>query len=405
MGDGASQLETRSRKNSDASVYSSTLTGTSEIGDNTARIPESDEMALNKYPEEELLTRIRRNYDLILKKVPQASDKRITVEDRKNVRAATENLRDEAVQMLGVMLELRRELAAKEEEVNRQRLKEPKTGTVHAETSPISYSSALAKKKAPTYAVAVEPHREGQSSDETRKILREKIDPKSAKISISAIRGGRNGTVIVECAGKDDADRLKNSIATEAAGELKSSEIKKPWPRMVLSRIDKEDAENLLEVLISNNEELVAARGGEERFRGEVREKYRFGGRGNDTTVSVVYEVNPSLRRKLLEQPLKLTWQRVWAEDHISLIQCFQCYGFGHRASSCSVKEQICGKCGGEHKYETCKAATPQCVVCTRSNAEKRRSLDTRHDAKSQRCPTMLRLRSSIKNNIDYYGD
>lgn len=45
------------------------------------------------------------------------------------------------------------------------------------------------------------------------------------------------------------------------------------------------------------------------------------------------------------------------------LLHCYNCHKFGQVAGSCLAKCK-CGKCGGDHEYQACKAEAPKCCNC-----------------------------------------
>jgi len=44
-------------------------------------------------------------------------------------------------------------------------------------------------------------------------------------------------------------------------------------------------------------------------------------------------------------------------------LRCYKCNRYGHVASHCRGKQR-CSICGGEHKYNECRAAAPKCPNC-----------------------------------------
>lgn len=119
-----------------------------------------------------------------------------------------------------------------------------------------------------------------------------------------------------------------------------------------------------------------------------------------------VVEVSPKLRRLLCDKLINIKWQRVQPRDYISIMQCYQCYDFGHKAAECKFTQK-CGKCAGDHEFKKCTADKICCIICKRANEKVRdnqNKVNTEHDTKSKDCPTVKRIKNAIVQSIDYYG-
>jgi hypothetical protein len=86
---------------------------------------------------------------------------------------------------------------------------------------------------------------------------------------------------------------------------------------------------------------------------------------------------------------LGLTAYRV--EEHVAVLQCFQCLRFGHKSTACRHKER-CKRCGGAHVAKECTAQTSKCVNCVDA-----RLPGTAHSATSSSCPVFKRRMAEKK--------
>ncbi|KAK5637871.1 hypothetical protein RI129_000123 [Pyrocoelia pectoralis] len=234
-------------------------------------------------------------------------------------------------------------------------------------------------------------------------MLREKVNPAAHRVAVRNIRRTRAG-VIVECTGKEGAERLAKAIGTTTEGALQGREVKKGIPRVLLRKVDKElDKEEIMRRIVENNGDLVASRGGVEAFAGEIRERFRQGGRGHNPFVDIIYEVHPELRKAIVGKELSLGWSSAWVEDHISLLYCYRCWGLGHMARNCKDEVESCGRCGEKgHRRINCPADEPKCSMCTRVNEGRRVKLDTRHETLHPGCEAMGQYRRGVESRIDY---
>jgi hypothetical protein len=75
------------------------------------------------------------------------------------------------------------------------------------------------------------------------------------------------------------------------------------------------------------------------------------------------------------------------------IMQCFNCYGYGHRAANCKRKSR-CGKCGENHNTRDCKNNNRHCCQCK-----------GKHEAWHPQCPARIAEKSRMNEsweNIPY---
>ncbi|KAF2902613.1 hypothetical protein ILUMI_03574 [Ignelater luminosus] len=268
--------------------------------------------------------------------------------------------------------------------------------TITRET--MNYANAVMKKPITTFAVKISA-KETKNIGKVEELLKTSVQPSKLKIPIAKLKKIKSGEVIVECVNKNDVEKLKTIVDTSQ--ELKSKEIIKGNPRIILQNIDKNlDKDSLLETICKNNRDLVESCGGIDQFNKQVKEKFRLGGRDKDKCVSVILDVTSKARKEFLKRRIMLEWESVYAKDYISLMQCFKCYRFGHKSDKCKETIQICGQCGHPgHDFKNCKSNDIKCIVCARANIK---GCKINHVARDTKCPTMLKIKDKIMKSIDY---
>lgn len=132
----------------------------------------------------------------------------------------------------------------------------------------------------------------------------------------------------------------------------------------------------------------------------EIRMVYRFPAcdRG---AVSVVIEVSPEVRRKLIQsERIYMGWTACRIADHVRITQCFKCLGFGHISKNCKGDKDTCGHCGEAHESRACtnKSGQLRCHNCTNA-----RMTVTDHSAlDAQRCPIIQRRLEECMRRIQF---
>ncbi|KAF2891953.1 hypothetical protein ILUMI_14220 [Ignelater luminosus] len=265
--------------------------------------------------EDDLCNNIRSFCEKILLNIPSKSTESIPIKKRTECRKYSELIKDVSMQMIGIIKHVKEDLKTKEVEITQ--LKEsnknlnPKDNTTtNFINHNMNYAEAIkGQYKKPTNFNIKISKLNPKEKKNIKDMLKTEINPKHCNMNIINMKPIKTGDVIIECRNKKDLDKLKLAITTSTS--LKCQEIKKRNPRLLLPRIDIDiKKDKLLDVTTENNEWLIEKCGGEEYFRNNFTEKFRFG--KNENSENIVVEVNEKIRKILLENRINLIWQSIW---------------------------------------------------------------------------------------------
>jgi hypothetical protein len=111
-------------------------------------------------------------------------------------------------------------------------------------------------------------------------------------------------------------------------------------------------------------------------------------------------EVNNELYSDILvNEVLKIKWNKCRVVDNLNLIKCFKCSGFNHYADQCK-NEIAFPKCSEKHAYNECKSECVRCVNCTVANKNYNLKLSVDHPSWSKECKVLQR-KINIKKNMN----
>lgn len=214
------------------------------------------------------------------------------------------------------------------------------------------------------------------------------IKPNEVGIKIDRVIKGRNKSVRI-VAGRDELDRLKPMLSNLG---MDVRHVDKLNPRLKVRDIPSDiDRSRFVGDLIKQNLEGIAD--------DAVRLVYWSPARGQGGP-SAVIEVPPDVRGKLLRQGrIYLGWSSCRVMDHLRILQCFRCLGFGHIAKNCQAAGDICGHCGDSHESRTC----PKTGALRCHNCEKAKMSATNHSAlNASVCPILQRRLGDKSRMIRY---
>ena len=80
------------------------------------------------------------------------------------------------------------------------------------------------------------------------------------------------------------------------------------------------------------------------------------------------------------------------AKPNDTPLQCKKCNGFGHPMKHCRIDNEICSRCGAQHRVDDCQSPTVKCSNCS-----------SNHEATSKQCPIFIEQQKRLRRTIADY--
>lgn len=174
-------------------------------------------------------------------------------------------------------------------------------------------------------AILIVPKDKNQNSETTKKVIKEKIDPKTNPIN--SVRKITNGGVALECDDLLNREAVRQDVSNRMGNDytVQFSELKKPKVK-ILRMYDEYDDNILIQKLKEQNDFLVNS-------NLKVLHKYKsMRGAHN-----VILEVDCKSFLSLIEAgKVRIHFEVCKVEEDINVYRCFKCCGFNHKAKECS---------------------------------------------------------------------
>lgn len=210
----------------------------------------------------------------------------------------------------------------------------------------------------------------------------------------------RDGAVIVQASSKQDSDRIVAEINTKCKS-LSAEVGKRYYPRMIIYNIPAEvTRENAAQIIQNQNPGLIT-----EDCHIDVRTVLTNKNNGNRR--NLIVEVDPKLRKRMMERRIKMMFSMCTAADNIWIRRCYHCSLFHPlgKSQTCT-RELCCPKCTGSHALKDCKAPPDEfkCAACTNHNKFRKdgQKYDNKHSVMSRDCPSYQASVRRIQSLIDY---
>ena len=87
----------------------------------------------------------------------------------------------------------------------------------------------------------------------------------------------------------------------------------------------------------------------------------------DENNLHYIIKCSPEIRKQIFirGEILYTLYKKNKVFDSYKGYQCFKCQEFNHSAKHCD-KNQVCAKCGGNHRLVGCTANVEKCVNCER---------------------------------------
>ena len=285
--------------------------------------------------------------------------------------------------------------------------------TLFSTSTPISESKAVPPQPTPEqHVVLVQPRKpeEVKSSDVTQRLIRIKLNHKvmfENEICIKRTERITKNRVLLHCGSRKEGEKLQ-----ELLREDKDIEVIIPKKKKNLVRI------HGIDLKIEKREILNYMRAGNAELR-DLNEDTVFEVTQEqlDRTKEskfVTAKTDPMLFEKLTRLQggiVSIGGRPCLVHEHVPVIQCYKCQGFGHIATDCNNPNEVCAHCAGEHRTSVhCSHATKKCVNCewvnskikNRGNWNENDLLPTNHSANDTGCPQQRKMYQIVRNQYHH---
>ena len=263
-------------------------------------------------------------------------------------------------------------------------------------TAPVTFANVVKSvgntivKKSKEAPLIIKP-KNAQNSVKTKTDLAKNIDPKKLKISNLAFK--RNGTIVVDSENSIERQKIKNVIEEKIGSEYEIIVPKGPSPRIVIVGLSCTHTDSdLIDALKNQNSSL-------ENSEIKIIKQYETKNKGNfNAIIETDYETYVNL---LNEKKIKVGWDICKVFEGNTVLQCFKCKGYGHKATQCR-NEETCSRCHGNHKTSDCKKEElVKCINCIRANSSFNLKLDVNHKTNDRLCPVYLKKLQEMKKRLN----
>jgi hypothetical protein len=178
------------------------------------------------------------------------------------------------------------------------------------------------------------------------------------------VKGARNANIIEAVCG----DEAELHMVRQAVLETDIPRAKLPRERLFPVKINEANRSAVLDSNHSLLPSVAEVRGQENEVTIARMNWLSDKGNGKAYGSMVIYVMKKSYARRLLEDKyFHLAGESARTsmfEPRAQVVQCYNCWGLGHKAFICR-EAQRCGRCAErEHHHGQCEAAEPMCVSC-----------------------------------------
>lgn len=240
-------------------------------------------------------------------------------------------------------------------------------------------------------------------------MIKKNIDFKDMSISVSKLRKGGKGAIILGCKSEQELKQLKSNVVSKLDDKY---QIIEPKGSAEILNLDEEeincDEDQIIDMIIKQNLD-------EER-RGlhiKILKKIirgRQSGNSNSARAkredgTLIVEVDAATHEEMLKnEKINIGWRKCHVVNYINVKRCYNCWGFYHIVENCT-RPLTCSKCADYHKVNDCKTKKERCVNCMYKNKTYNLKINEQHSALSRECPTFKKVLEEEKKKVRWKND
>ncbi|CAH1981455.1 unnamed protein product [Acanthoscelides obtectus] len=260
-------------------------------------------------------------------------------------------------------------------------------------SSTLSFSDAVKKIPNRSSVLLIKSDSNSGNNDILRDVTTS-VNPAKINVCINNTHKIRNG-IAVHCQDEKSLTVLKNSLDKELGSKYSIMEARKLNPRLLIKNVNLDGLDSP-ESIINN---IVALNNIDDTHQSDIKFVTKL---KHYESTNIVIEVSPDLRNILLEKSfLFIGWKKSPVSDHIRVLKCFKCCGYGHTDISCK-SNVVCPKCSQNHKAKDCKSSVFQCINCLNVNKTSKKGLPTDHASYSSCCAVFKSHFDNLRSRINY---
>lgn len=245
----------------------------------------------------------------------------------------------------------------------------------------------------------ITPKDENQDSDATKKVVTQKINPENLSIAVKKIKSTSRGTVVIECNDGESLEKLQNTVVAELSDEYKIELPKTTSPKIMVIGIPEKH-------LDSDENFITKIKGQSKLMDGEetsIRVVKKYIPR-NRKLYNVILEANPEVFKEIMKNGrIFIEWESFHVYEHVSVLRCYNCWKYGHKAANCRHEGIVCPLCSQDHKSNECKSTSQECTNCKfAAEVLKIPNVDFNHTVFDRNCVCYIKAQEKTKARTQY---
>lgn len=226
---------------------------------------------------------------------------------------------------------------------------------------------------------------------DTATILAIQKEEIAKQINITKCSTKSNDFLTVICANTADAEKLDEALSTKYGDKIAISKAVPTIPRFKITNMPEDTSE------ITIIEELKEYTYWLRDAMMEVDRVYKVDN-GKRIYCNAIISCDIKTLKFIIDRGSIIYGLRErYCFEHVHVMQCSNCWQFGHTLSSCKGQTR-CKRCSGVHKVTECTSATMKCTNCSIHNRTSDMNFDTRHIASSDLCKMKQERIDGLKN-------